>query len=112
GYARVPKAIVGEWPKFIEPYLGEREQLRLCICLVDVYIPPQESDLKLLDWLRSHGRALQIVGTKADRLSGNKLKQSMKALEKELGGELLPYSSKTGLGREDLWKVIRASISE
>ena len=26
GYARVPKHIVGEWPKFIEPYLGEREQ--------------------------------------------------------------------------------------
>src|SRR5438309_8791301 len=35
GYARVPKAIVGEWPKFIEPYLAERESLRLSVCLVD-----------------------------------------------------------------------------
>jgi GTP-binding protein len=112
GYARVPKAIVGEWPKFIEPYLGERAQLRLCICLVDAYIPPQKSDLQLLDWLRSNGRRFQIVGTKADRISGNKLKQSVKALESELSAELLPYSSKTGVGRDELWKVIRASISD
>ena len=111
GYAKVPKHIVGEWPKFIEPYLGEREQLRLCICLVDVYIPPQKSDLQLLEWLRANGRRFQVVGTKSDRLSGNQLKQSIKRLERESGAELLPYSSKTGAGRDELWKVIRASIA-
>src|SRR3954463_6606248 len=81
GYARVPKAIVGEWPKFIEPYLAEREQLRLCICLVDSNIPPQKSDLQLMEWLKTHGRPFQIVGTKTDKLSGNKLAQSLKVLE-------------------------------
>jgi GTP-binding protein len=112
GYARVPKAIVGEWPKFIEPYLGERQQLRLCVSLIDSNIPPQKSDLQLVDWLRAHGRRFQLVATKTDRLSGNKLKQALTVLSKEFGGELLPYSAKTGAGKDQLWKVIRTSISE
>jgi GTP-binding protein len=112
GYARVPKHIVGEWSKFIEPYLGEREQLRLCVCLIDSNIPPQKSDLQLVEWLQSHGKPFRLIGTKTDRLSGNKLKQSLKALEAEFGGEVLPYSSKTAVGRDQLWQIIRASIAD
>src|SRR6185312_11857965 len=40
GYAKISKSISGEWPKFIEPYLAERETLALCVCLVDSNIPP------------------------------------------------------------------------
>ena len=29
GYAKISKSISAEWPKFIEPYLAEREQLAL-----------------------------------------------------------------------------------
>src|SRR5512146_910796 len=35
GFARLPKEVVAEWPKFIEPYLKERQSLALCIVLVD-----------------------------------------------------------------------------
>jgi GTP-binding protein len=112
GYARVPKAIVGEWPKFIEPYLGGREQLRLCVSLIDSNIPPQKSDLQLVEWLRANERPFRLVATKTDRLSGNKLKQSLSALAKAFDSEMLPYSSKTGSGRDELWRVIRASIAE
>ena len=112
GYAKVPKAIVGEWPKFIEPYLAEREQLRLCMCLIDSNIPPLRSDLQLVEWLKAHERPIQLVATKTDRLSGNKLKQSLTVLANDFGAELLPYSSKTGIGRDELWKIIRASIAD
>lgn len=108
GYARAPKAIVGEWPKFIEPYLGNRENLALCISLIDANIPAQKSDLQLVDWLRRSGRAFILVATKTDKLSGNKLKQSLLALQKEFGAELLPYSAKTGAGKDELWRRIKA----
>jgi GTP-binding protein len=111
GYARVPKAIVGEWPKFIEPYLAEREPLRLCICLIDSNIPPQKSDLQLLHWLQTSGRPFQLVGTKTDKLSGNKLKQSLTMHSKEFGSELLPYSAKTGAGKDELWRKIREAVA-
>src|ERR1700756_5399277 len=71
GYAKISKSISAEWPKFIEPYLAERETLKLCICLVDSNIPPQQSDGKLLEWLRHVRREFLVVATKTDRLSGN-----------------------------------------
>lgn len=39
GYAKISKSISAEWPSFIEPYLQQREQLALCVCLVDSNIP-------------------------------------------------------------------------
>src|ERR1700685_3325119 len=38
GYARVPKDITAEWPKFIDPYLHDRQTLALCISIVDVSV--------------------------------------------------------------------------
>ncbi len=111
GYARVPVAIVGEWPKFIEPYLAEREALRLCICLVDSNIPPQKSDAQLNEWLEKNGRTFIVVATKTDRISGNELAKSLKALTNEFGVKPLTYSVKTGRGRDDLWRAIRATVS-
>jgi GTP-binding protein len=111
GYARVPKAIVGEWPKFIEPYLEKREALAVCVVLIDSNIPPQKSDKRLLDWLRSSDRECVVVATKTDRISGNKLQQSLAALKKSLGVDLLPFSAKTGEGKEELWKRIREATA-
>jgi GTP-binding protein len=110
GYARVPVAIVGEWPKFIEPYLAQRETLALCVALVDSSVPPQKSDLQLVDWLRRNERAFQVVATKSDRISGNRLTQSLRLLERELEAKVLPYSAKTGKGRDELWRAIRQQL--
>jgi GTP-binding protein len=112
GYARVPVAIVGEWPKFIEPYLEQRETLQLCICLVDSNIPPQKSDMQLIRWLEKNGRRLMVVATKTDRISGNELARSVKALTSAFDVKPLVYSSKTGNGRDELWRVITSSVSD
>jgi GTP-binding protein len=110
GYARAPREVVAEWSKFIDPYLRERESLALCVALVDVSVPPQESDQRLLDFLRSVEREFLVVGTKADRLSGNKLKASIKSLEQALAtSPILPYSSKSGSGKAELWRLLRAA---
>jgi GTP-binding protein len=107
GYAKISKSISAEWPKFIEPYLAERETLALCICLVDSNISAQKGDILLLDWLRSVGREFAVVATKADRLSGNERVRNLAALKKALGvEELLAVSSKTGYGLKELWTRI------
>ena len=113
GYAKAPREVVAQWSKFIDPYLREREPLVLCVALVDVSVPPQESDQRLLDFLRGAEREFTVVGTKADRLSGNKLRTALKALEQELGASpILPFSSKTGDGKAELWRAIRGSYGQ
>ena len=108
GYARVPRAITDQWSGFIDPYLKERRNLALCLALVDLNVPPQESDKQLLEFLSSIGRPFLMVGTKADKLSGNTLKKSLDAFATNIPDlQIVPYSARTGVGREELWKEIR-----
>ncbi len=108
GYAKISREISQEWPKFIEPYLNHRSTLSLCVALVDVNVPPQQNDRHLLEFLSSSGREFLLVGTKADRLSNNQLSSALSTLNAEYpSARLLSYSSKTGAGRDELWKEIR-----
>jgi GTP-binding protein len=109
GYAKISKSISAEWPKFIEPYLAERETLAICVCLVDTNIPPQESDTLLINYLKQTQRPFVVVGTKSDRLSNNVLAKSMAALKREHGvDEILAVSAKTDAGMKALWQTILA----
>ena len=107
GYAKISKSISAEWPKFIEPYLEQRDTLELCICLVDSNIEPQPSDAQLFEWLRTAGRKFVVVATKVDRLSGNERTRNLAALKKGLEVEqILALSAKTGYGVRELWGLI------
>lgn len=108
GYAKVSREVSEEWPKFIEPYLNERPTLALCVALVDVNVPPQDSDRRLLDFLGASGREFLLVATKSDRISNNTLHHVLRTFSQQYpSARLLPYSSKTGVGRDELWKHIR-----
>jgi GTP-binding protein len=109
GYARVPREITRTWPEFIEPYLTERTSLALCLCLVDANIPPQPSDTQMIDYLRQANRPLLVVATKADR-AGTRIQASLNALKRAHNvSHVLPFSAKSGLGHDELWKLLRSA---
>ena len=113
GYARVSREVSAQWASFVEPYLKERPCLALCLALVDLNVPPQESDLQLLDFLRSAEREALIVGTKADKLSGNTLKKSVDTFAAAAAGvRIVPYSARVGTGRDELWREIRGAVQQ
>jgi GTPase Era involved in 16S rRNA processing len=54
-----------------------------------------------------------MVGTKADKLSGNTLRRALDAFTEAVPHlRIVPYSARTGLGRDELWREIRQSIAE
>jgi len=109
GYAKISRSISEEWPKFIEPYLAERETLALAICLVDTNIPPQPSDTTLVDFFKSTQRPYLVVGTKSDRVSKNVLAKSIAALKAAHGvDEILPVSAEKNTGIPQLWQRLHA----
>ena len=113
GYARVPRELTSQWSGFIEPYLKDRRSLALCLALVDLNVPPQESDKQLLEFLNSISRPFLMVGTKADKLSGNTLRKSIDAFTQYLPGlRIVPYSARTGNGRDELWHEIRTATQD
>jgi GTP-binding protein len=111
GYAKISREISGQWPTFIDPYLNQRTTLALCLALVDISVPPQEKDKQLIEFLVASGRPHLIVATKSDRLSGNQLHNAMRTLGKENPDtRILPFSARTGVGKEKLWDEIRTAI--
>jgi GTP-binding protein len=113
GYAKLSREISQEWPKFIEPYLNDRPTLALCLALVDVNVPPQDSDRHLLDFLNVSGRPFLLVGTKSDRLSNNQLRNALKKLADAYPtASVVPFSAKTRAGRDEVWNKIRQCVSD
>ncbi len=113
GYAKISREVSSQWPTFIDPYLNERPTLALCLALVDVSIPPQESDKQLIEYLSASRRPHLIVATKSDRLSGNQLQNAMRVLAQEnRQTRIIPFSARTGAGKEQLWQEIRTAIDE
>jgi len=113
GYAKISRSISSEWPRFIEPYLANRDTLALCVCLVDTNIPPQPNDTQLITYLKQTQRPYLVVGTKSDRVSGNVLAKSIAALKKAHEvDEVLPISARTDAGIKTLWSKLMSVAEE
>jgi GTP-binding protein len=111
GYAKISREISSQWPSFIEPYLKERPCLALCLVLIDVNVPPQESDQQLAEFLSVSGRPFVVVATKSDKLSSNQLSNSLRTLAESLPeAKIVSYSARTGTGQSELWQQIREAV--
>ena len=67
GYARTSKSSRALWQKMISDYMLKREALVNVFVLIDSRIPPQEIDLRFIDFLGTNGMPLTIVFTKIDK---------------------------------------------
>jgi GTP-binding protein len=112
GYAKVSKSMRSDWGVMAEEYLSQREQLVLCVQLIDSRHDPTRLDLQLNEWLNFNGKPHIVVATKADKLSSNQLPKQLKAIRLALKfSEVIAYSSETGKGRDDVWKLIQTANS-
>ena len=112
GYAKVSKTMRSDWGKMAEEYLSERDELALCVQLVDSRHKPTTLDIQLNEWLVFKNKPHLIVATKADKISNNELRNSIGEAAKLLpGAKIVAYSAQTGLGREEVWKEINAAMN-
>ncbi len=110
GYAKASKAETARWGAMTDEYLAKRKQLRAIILLVDVRHDAGANDIMMLEYLRHYGYKIIIAATKCDKITRNRLPSYIKKLKQSLGlkeGEILiPFSSVTKSGREELWHEI------
>ena len=113
GYARVSKSTRSDWGQMARRYLEEREELALCVQLIDSRHPPMALDLQLNEWLEHNYKPRIVVATKADKLSNNELSKTMSVITKAIPeANVLAYSAPTGRGREELWAAILAAVDK
>ena len=112
GFAKVSKAMRADWGIMAEEYLSERQELALCVQLVDSRHEPTALDIQLNEWLTHYHRPHLVVATKSDKLSNNELQKTIRAAKAKLPGtEIIAYSSQTGRGRDEVWTAIREAIN-
>jgi GTP-binding protein len=115
GYASVSKTEQMDWGKMADTYLNTRKQLKLLLMVVDIRHLPSELDKLMYEWIKESGLPHIIAASKADKLSrsqiGRKLKDIGSALEVNEGIELIPFSSVSRAGREELWKAIERGVA-
>ena len=116
GFAQVSKSERASWGKMIETYLMERKQLKCVIQIVDIRHKPTADDQMMMDFLKYYQRPTSVIATKADKISRGKwnkhLKQIRDGLQLEKGTPLIPFSAKTGEGKEEAWQLIQEYIGE
>lgn len=105
GYARAPEATRDAWAELIEWYLGESGSVRGVVHLVDARHPPTKHDHRMVEYLAELGLPTLVVLTKIDKLKRSERARALPRASEALGvddSQLLPFSSKTGEGREVL----------
>jgi GTP-binding protein len=116
GYAKTAKTLQIAWLNLIEGYLQNNDHLFAVVVFVDLRHPISPLDLDLLDWLTERELAVVVVGTKADKLSGNRLAVRLKQLQQEVSAfpirQTLAFSAQSGLGKAELWQTLLALLRE
>lgn len=113
GYAKVPKKLREGWKRLVEGYLSRDEGLKGVVHLVDCRREPTPQDLEMLDYLAELGIPTLVVLTKVDKLKSSQRERTLTAAVRKLGvdpDQVLPVSSQTGEGREELLDAVAALL--
>lgn len=110
GYAKVSKEERRRWAKLIEGYFNRRPNISMCFILMDMRHPPNENDLKMLEWVKYYGFDFTIVLTKVDKLKMGERIRMRKVFKDVLSkyGEYytVEFSAMTGEGLSDLLDIL------
>ena len=110
GYARVSEKEKERWGKMIERYLHGSAQLKAVFLLIDIRHDPSANDRMMYKWVVEQGYNPIIIATKLDKIKRSQVQKHVKMLKEGLdlvpGTKVIPFSSQTKQGRDEIWELI------
>ena len=101
GYAKVSEKEKIQWGKLIERYLHSSKQLKAVFLLID-------------EWIVSQGYNPIIIATKLDKLKRSQVAKHVKMIKQGLdlvpGTQIIPFSSVSKQGREEIWELVEKNF--
>lgn len=114
GYAKVPVKEKEKWGKMVENYLHKSRQLKAVFLLIDIRHEPSANDRQMYEWIVSQGFDPVIIATKLDKIKRSQIEKQKKlicdTLHTESGTLLIPYSSMTKQGREEIYALLDSML--
>ena len=111
GYAKANQEVKAQWGKMIERYLHSSKQLKAVFLLIDIRHDPSANE-----WMRHYGFDPIIIATKLDKINRSQIQKQLKAIRVGLEAQkdtiIIPYSSLSKQGREEIYDLLDSILSE
>lgn len=116
GFAKVSKETQAKWGKMIENYLTTSKQLRAVFLLIDIRHEPSKNDKDMYEWIVYNGYDPIIIATKLDKINRSQVQKHIKMIKTGLNVKpqtvVIPFSSQTKQGRDEIWELIDSIVAE
>lgn len=116
GYAKTAKETQAKWMKMIDRYLTTSKALRVIFLLIDIRHEPTSKDVETYERLFKRGFNPLIIVTKADKIKKNTRSKNISLIKKKLGVSedtpIIPFSSVTKEGKDEIWEYIDYFVKE
>lgn len=110
GFAKVSRETQAKWGKMIENYLKQSSVLKAVFLLIDIRHEPGNNDKEMYDWIVYNGFEPIIIATKLDKIKRSQIQKNVKVIKEKLqvkpGTKVIPFSSETKQGRDEVWALI------
>lgn len=110
GYATANVKVKAQWGKMIEDYLHQSKKIKAVFLLVDIRHEPSENDGIMYDWIVERGHKPVIIATKLDKIKKSQVDKHLAVIRDTLNLEedtiVIPYSSLSKQGREEIYELI------
>lgn len=118
GFAKRSRESQRAWSGLTEDYFLKNpsaDAIKLVLQLIDIRTGPTEDDVMMINWLIDEDVPFIVVATKTDKLSKSQLNEAMDKLNREYfdgtGVTIIPFSSVTRIGKDEVWNKIFEYIS-
>lgn len=116
GYATANEKVKAQWGKMIENYLHTSKKLKAVFLLIDIRHEPSGNDKLMYDWILHQGYKPIIIATKLDKINRSQVQKHVKMIKTGLNTEpdtiLIPYSSQSKQGREEIYELFDRYLAE
>ena len=110
GYANANVEVKAKWGKMIERYLHTSRMLYAVFLLIDIRHEPSANDRQMYNWIIEQGYHPIIIATKMDKIKRSQLQKHIKMIKSGLevveDTIVIPFSSQTKQGREEIYELL------
>ena len=111
GYAKLSRGEKSRIGRMTESYMLSRFTLRCAVLVLDCRHEPSADDKAAIEFFKSADYPVIVAATKADKISRMEMNKRIPAIKASLklkDEPVLPFSSQTKQGVEELWGCINA----
>lgn len=116
GYAKLSKTERDRFGELMEGYFQSGRNINLVVQLVDMRHKPSQDDFGMIDFMQQMNIPFIIACTKADKLKVKEFQKREREIKQELNmvneSLIVPFSSQTGLGLDNIKMLIEKSLEQ